>query len=133
MSCSIHWKEKGLYRRFTGQVTGQEIFETAQRTQADPRFDKISYILNDFTKATEFIINEADIAIIAAVGRIAIANNPEMVAANIANDEKAIGLAEAYRNKMKDSFRECRTFTDLDEAWKWLSELGSMGSDLTEP
>lgn len=123
MSYSIQWKEKGLYRKFSGTVTGQDIFESAQKTQTDPRFRELHYILNDFTDTSDLVVNQADIAMIAAVGRIAIANNPDIIGANVVNDDNAFMLAEAYREKMTDHFRECRSFTDLDEAWKWITEF----------
>ena len=46
------WESDGLYRHFTGEISGEEILESNFELHVRPEFQKINYIINDFTEVT---------------------------------------------------------------------------------
>lgn len=43
------WEQKGVVKRFRGFVTADEFVQSAEDIAAHPDFDRVTYIVNDFT------------------------------------------------------------------------------------
>ena len=53
MSHTNIWEPGGLYRKFSGVLSGLEILESNFEIHTDPNFGHIDYVINDFTEVTE--------------------------------------------------------------------------------
>ena len=47
MSYEIIWQPHGVVKRFWGDVTCSDILDTSKKITADPRFDRLQFIIND--------------------------------------------------------------------------------------
>ena len=57
MSHTNTWNENGLFRKFTGEISPEEILKSNFDMHVDPRFENIKYVINDFTDVTDLVIN----------------------------------------------------------------------------
>ena len=51
MTCETIWENKGVLKRLSGHVSADEFVHSVEAIQADPRFDDIRYVINDFSQA----------------------------------------------------------------------------------
>ena len=55
------WNDKGVHRMFTDKITDDEILRSNLYLHGEPRFDHLTYVLNDFTEIDDFYISEHDV------------------------------------------------------------------------
>ena len=115
------WEDKGLYRKFTKIVSGEEVLGSNLAIQGDERFDKIKYVLNDFTETDEFDVSEIVLNKIVAIDNAAALSNPNLRIAIVATLESLLAWIRLYGEKMQDSSFECQIFVNLDDAYKWVT------------
>ena len=120
MSYHNKWEAKGIYRKFTGIVSGQEVLLSNYAIQGDPRFDDIRYVINDFTEIVDFEVSTRDIDTIAAVDNAASISNPNIKVAIVATLEPLLLWAKRYCANMQGSPYECELFNSIDDAAKWV-------------
>ena len=115
------WEEKGLYRKFTDKVLGEEILRLNLAQQGDPRFDEIIYVINDFTQIVDFDINDRDVKKISAVDNIASRSNPNIRVAIVSTFKPLLEWIESYCEAMVGTPNECEIFSNVNDAYKWAS------------
>ena len=115
------WEKDGLYRKFTGEITGNEILESNFGLQIQPEFQSIKYIINDFTEVTGHSIDNSHTEIYAQTDEKAASKkaNCELKIALLVTQPSLIALAESYRNEMKDNMFECEIFQTVEAARNW--------------
>lgn len=116
------WEEKGLCRIFTDKISGEEILTSNLSLHGDPRFDGIKYVINDFTKITEFEVSDLDITKIVIVDNVAAVSNSYLKIAIVAMLDPLLIWVQLYLERMQDSTFECAIFDNLNDAYKWVSE-----------
>lgn len=124
MAHHYHWEEKGLLRRYTDKVSGDEVFDSNLKLHGDVRFDDIHYVINDFSRITDFEVSEVDITKIAIVDNVASKSKPTLKIAIIATLEPLLAWIDMYLRVMQDSPYHCQTFASLEEAYHWVNEAG---------
>jgi len=117
-----NWESDGLYRIFTGKVTGEEILTSNLELQGDPRFDDISYVLNDFTAIVDFDVTDIDVTKIAVMDDVAAKSNPDINIAIVATLEPFIKWVNVFIDSMKGTPFECTLFDRVEDARKWISK-----------
>ena len=115
------WEGKGLYREFKGNIAGREILNINFTIQCDPRFDKIKYVINDFTQITDFHFSDMDINGLVISDNIAAKSNPRLKIALIVTLEPLLKWADLYCEHMKGSPYICEIFDNISDAEKWVS------------
>lgn len=62
MAYNIEWHETGVYRTFSGDITGAEVLECTQAIITDQQFDHICYLASDYLAITsaDFSMQQAD-------------------------------------------------------------------------
>ena len=120
MPYTNNWEEKGLYRKFTGTISGIEILEANLKLHLDPRFNNIEYVLNDFTEVSDLRVETKHTSAYAASDKVISDRMIGLKIALVVVTELQINLANAYRDQMKDSNFKCEVFTSLDDAYKWV-------------
>ena len=121
MSNKLLWEPNGLYRKFSGEISGEEILESNFELQQHPKFESISYIINDFLDVTGFTIETLHTKIYAKTDEI-VANTKLTLKVAIAVDQEAlIALANNYREEMIGKSFECEIFKTVKDARQWVT------------
>lgn len=116
------WEQRGVYRVFSGKITGEEILEAVQKVEADARFDKIKYVINNFLDVTEIDVSPKDIKIIAAIDTAAALSNSDIKIAQLATDPQIAALNVLYSEAAGSSPYPTKVFHTLEDARKWIEE-----------
>ncbi|MDH5710467.1 MAG: hypothetical protein OEZ15_02215 [Gammaproteobacteria bacterium] len=121
MPYTNHWEKDGLYRKFTGKITGYEILESNFGLQVQPAFKAIKYIINDFTEVTGHAIEKEHTDIYAETDKRAAEKRASLKIAILVTQPEQIVLAEGYRAEMKDNQFICEIFQTMKDARDWAS------------
>jgi len=113
------WEDAGLYRVFKDKISDDEVLKSNLSIQGDERFDCIKYVINDFTKMTDFEISDTGIHKIAAIDNVAAISNPNIKIAIVSTHEVFLSWVSLYVETMKGSPFECQIFDDVDSAYDW--------------
>jgi len=119
MTHTISWKPNYLYRKFTGEITGEEVLTSNFDIQAHPRFAKIKYLVNDFSEVTAAHIDAEHSKIFASTDDIISDTKGRLKIAIVTNNPALVELAESYRAAMKNRSFECEIFASVEEARNW--------------
>lgn len=118
-----HWEDDNLYRKFSGEITGEEILESNFELHSHPNFKSIKYIINDFTDVTGHSVEIIHTNVYANVDNI-IANSKGKlkIALIVPVDSIMMEVAENYRKLMIGSVFTCEIFSTVEEANHWINE-----------
>jgi hypothetical protein len=119
MAHTVSWKPEYLYRKFSGEVTGEEFLKSNFDIQVHPRFAKIKYLINDFNEVTSILIDTEHTRIFASTDDIISDTKGKLKIAIVTNNDALIELAEMYRTSMKNKLFEVEIFASVAEAKKW--------------
>ena len=114
------WEEHGLYRKFTENISGDEILESNFELHAHPEFQKIKYIINDFTEVTGHSIQGSHTKAYASSDGIISNSKGPLKIAIIVTKDPLIALANAYREQIKGDLLKCEIYSTLEDARNWL-------------
>lgn len=122
MSYIINWEENGVYCKFSGAVSGNELIQCNGDLYGDARFDDVKYELFDMLDVTELTIKPIDVKKVAGCDRAASRRiRPNVKCALVAIDEHAHILSKVYQSEISESSWEGRDFTTIKDAREWLS------------
>ena len=116
------WESEGLYRKFTGTITGDEILESNFELHMDSNFQTINYIINDFIEVTDHSIETTHTKVYASTDEIASNTKGKLKIALVVTQDPLITLAKSYREEMIGNRFECNIFQTIDDARKWVSD-----------
>lgn len=119
MPNTLTWKPHYLFRKFTGDVTGEEILKSNFDLQAHPRFAAIKYIVNDFTDVSALLIDTHHTKIYASTDDIISDTKGKFKIAIVVNQEAHVDLAKSYRDSLKNNVYDCEIFETVEDAKKW--------------
>ena len=119
MPITLIWKPHYLFRKFTGDVTGEEILKSNFELQAHPRFATIKYIVNDFTDVSALLIDTHHTKIYASTDDIISDTKGKFKIAIVVNQEAHVDLAKSYRDSLKNNLFDCEIFETVEDAKKW--------------
>jgi hypothetical protein len=118
MPYRIEQEAHGIYKKYTGQVTGPEMLKAVQTVNALPNFHGYRYVINDFLDCMRLDLShqDKDDAVAAAIG--AHADNPKFVAAFVAMDEAILKTLQSVRELAND-YLSVAVFTNLKDVRAW--------------
>lgn len=119
MPYTNQWETEGLYRKFTGEVSGDEILESNFELHEDPKFRTIKYIINDFSALTGHSIKPAHTQAYATTDDIISITKGRLKIALVVTREPFISLANNYTELMDGKLFECKVFDTIESARKW--------------
>lgn len=119
MPHSMKWEERGVYWKYFGDVSGQEIIDASAVIYGDPRFDNLEYKLVDFLDATTVNMSDDEVARVAYQHKAAEVSNPRIKNAIVTT--VALDLADKFANFFTESRWEVQVFQDMESANKWLN------------
>ncbi|MDH5601707.1 MAG: hypothetical protein OEY78_10435 [Gammaproteobacteria bacterium] len=118
MPYTNEWNTKGLRRTFNGPITGTEVIVSNFNIQNDERFNKIDYVLNDFTEIESFNISDFHISQISAMDHFSEPANNRLKIIIVTTDENFLKFVNMYLTQMQDSSFDCVVFNDMESALK---------------
>lgn len=120
MPFELDWEARGVYKRLSGFVSGDEFVRSVCAIQGDARFDAIHYIINDFSAVTGYALPEDVLTEVSALQYGAHATNPNYRIVYITADAGLAGLVETHFGKSQDPAYETVVLPTLAEAREWL-------------
>ncbi len=121
MPCEVFWEEEGVWRRFSGLVTGDDILRSNLQVHTSNQFRKLKYQIVDFSGTTEFNVAEEDMRTISEYDAALAGVAPRLKVAVITVREEIIGYRALYKEGAPDSCWELAYFEDLQSARNWVS------------
>jgi hypothetical protein len=120
MPFEIVWEPRGVYKRFTGNVSFQEYMRSQEIVLGDVRTDDLKYVINDLTAAEGYSASADDAEYSAAFNEGVSRTNPRLQVAYVTTDVRAIALI-----KIGAVFSSLvvKRFPTLEEARAWASKL----------
>lgn len=131
------WESHGVYTRFYGSVPFSELLAFFQSIAADPRFDDISYYIDDYTGVATHDVKFEDVELLAGLDYAQTISNPRLLRATVGVRDDMRALFARYRES-HDRRDHLAVFSTVEEARAWIaarSETGSArraGSDAME-
>ena len=122
MPYKLVWEEKGVYWKYNGKVTGEEILEASSKIYGDSRFDEIDYKYVDFSDAEEISITEDLLMLIAYQHRAAELSNPRVT--NVIVVDENCGLANQFAKFFEESKWTIKIFKTRSDAEEFLGSSG---------
>lgn len=122
MAYTNSWEPNGLYRKFVGEVHGDEILESNLELQTHPNFSDIQYIINDFSEITGHSIAIHHTSAYAKVDDIVSVTKGQLKIAIIVTQDSMISLANSYREQLKNELFDCEIFDTVTSARNWISQ-----------
>lgn len=122
MPYAIEWGIDRVTVKFTGLVSTFDFLEGARIIGADPRFDELRFIVNDFRAAQLGDFNREEVLeglIESAVGGAV--SNPAIRVAVVAPHPEIVELAQAFRALLDGEGPMVAVFGDERQALEWMS------------
>ena len=117
------WEINNLYRKFTGNISGDEILQSNFELQSHPNFKDIKYIINDFTEITSHSIEIVHTDVYAKTDEMIASSKGQLKIAIVYTIGSSVSeLAESYRQQMIGNLFECECFHSVEEAKKWANQ-----------
>ncbi|MBS4097034.1 MAG: hypothetical protein KGZ83_09400 [Sulfuricella sp.] len=120
MGYEIVWEPRGVSKVFFGHVTAEEFMQSLVMVESDPRFDDLSFVINDFLGVDSFAVGEDEVLMAAAIDKGAAVSNPNIKVAVLSDDAQIQALAELYAASPLNVYPTA-TFSDAAQARDWLA------------
>lgn len=124
MPHDLIWERDGVYWKYHGNVSGQEIVETSTSIYSDQRFDTLKYKLVDFLDVESVKIDDDELALVAYQHRSVEKFNPYVKTAIVLHPS-GMKLANKFAAFFSESFWDVRVFENMEEANSWLGRVPS--------
>lgn len=119
MSHKLTWESEGVYWKYTGIVSGEEIIEATTGIYGDTRFDELRYKLVDFIDIESLDVTEQEVALLAFQHKSAATYKANIKNALVIRPELS-ELANKFVEFSNDSSWPIKVFDNMAEANKWL-------------
>src|SRR6218665_1007469 len=104
MSYEVLWESRGAIKRFWGVVSSQDMLRSVVETEADVRFDRLRYVINDFLAATQIGFSAKDVSDIAAMDLGASRTNAAIKIAVVATMPELLEFARQYASSPLNAY-----------------------------
>lgn len=121
MSFEIVEEEEGLLFRITGDVTPNGMMDATVRGWQHPAWDTIRYQIWDFTGIGRVLIDNASAIAFANMEKTSHERAKSMRIASVVADAKMKKVCERFCGQARSNKIDARTFSNEDEARRWLA------------
>jgi hypothetical protein len=119
MPYSLIWEPQGVYKHFTGLVTGAELLQSVQEIASDARFFNLRYEVSDYLPAERTDFSQDFLNEVRAVRIGSFMNNPRIKVAIVTRDPE-IQQRMASTIAARLTMHQTRVFAQLTDANDWL-------------
>lgn len=122
MTFNINWDKKGVYLKFRGVVTAQDLIDANNYIISNAKFDSIDFQIFDFLDIEDFKITSYDITIVGTMDKSQIAFKKNMKVGILTRDDYVKDIISEYKKIMEGSNWITQIFSDVDCARKWAKQ-----------
>lgn len=123
MPYQITWRTNGVYWRYYGVLSGNELLQSNFDIFGDERFDDLRYQIVDLTDVEEVEVTEKHMRKVAHLDMAASRSNPRVKVAVVAQTDAAAKLSDLYEKFCEDkSPWITKLFRNLVDAEAWVSQ-----------
>jgi len=119
MPYTITWEPHGVYKHFTGVVTGAELLQSVNEIASDQRFFSLQYEVSDYLPAERTEFSQDALNEVRAIRIGSFMNNPHIKVAIITRDEE-IQQRMASTIAARLTMHETRVYEAVADANGWL-------------
>ncbi|WP_221794525.1 hypothetical protein [Oceanobacter mangrovi] len=119
MAYHTHWEAAGIYRRFYGVTSAEEILQANFDMHRNPAYFQMRYVINDFSAITGHSVTPGQTRILAGADEVIAVSLGEMKIALVIDNDEYTEVCEAYLQHMRDAVFQCRLFRQLADARDW--------------
>lgn len=123
MPYEVRWELHGVYSRYYGNVTGEDMRRHIEEVCKDDRFEQHRYNILDFSDATDFSPTERELLINSGVLIAAAFTNHQVLIAAVVTRDNIREALERF-HALGTSPYEAKIFPTVAEARKWIAESG---------
>ncbi len=120
MASESTWEEEGVYLRFSGPVTADEIIRENLKMFMDLRFRGSRYQIWDFLNIDSFSMSEEEASMLSRDDSEIAGLAPDLKVAIVTQRDDIERIAELYQEGMEGSTWQARVFRQLDDARQWV-------------
>jgi hypothetical protein len=121
MSYKVIWEEKGIYWKYKGILTGDELLQSNMDIYGDSRFDKLRYQIVDMLDVEMFDVSDEVMEEITIMDVGASHTNPRLIVAVVATQAQAEHLVALYETTTGGAPWEVNMFVSIVEARAWIA------------
>jgi hypothetical protein len=121
MSYEAIWEEKGIYWKYKGILTSDDLLQSNISIYGDSRFDKLRYQLLDMLDVESFDVDTEAMEEVTVMDVGASQTNPRLIVAVVATHVQAKRLVELYENTTGSAPWETDLFESVEEARVWIT------------
>ena len=121
------WESRGVIQTFWGEVSAQEFVASVGEIAADPRFDDVRYIINDFSQVTGLDTNDGTWESIAIIRIGSAHTNPNVRVLVVSQGAIGDKLVTAMARPPLIGTQQTVNFSSLEAARKWLEGQPALG------
>ena len=122
MTFNINWDKEGVYLKFRGVVTAQDLIDANNYIISNGKFDSIDYQIFDFLHIDDFKITPYDITIVGTMDKSQTEFNKNMKVGIITQDDYVKEIISEYEKIMEGSDWITKIFPDMENARLWIKE-----------
>ncbi len=115
------WEEKGIYWKYKGILTGEDLLQSNTSIYGDSRFDKVHYQLIDMLDVESFEVDTEAMEEVTAMDLGASQTNPNLIVAVVSTHIQAKRLVELYETTTGGAPWETEMFESVEEARVWIT------------
>lgn len=115
MPYEIRVEEHGVYKRFWGHVSGDELISASLDLHGSEYFERLRYSISDFSAVESYQVREMDVRLVAGFSIGASQTNDDIVIAVVTQDPKVRALVEHFGKVRALSF-PVAIFNTVEEA-----------------
>ena len=123
MALITTWEKNGLYNRYVGQTTVDELISSSLKISGDSRFDNLKYIISDWSDSEPAGMKAEDVEKLICFINVFAQSNPNILNPSIMpkNDDYRQALVGLYVALMEDSPWDATWFKTVEESREWIA------------
>lgn len=126
MAYEMKWVPRGVYKMFSGAIAGHEFIRSANAVGESEHFERLHFVVNDFTAATSFSLNAAELTEYAAINVGSMSTNADIWVAFVGVHRALHEITAALRHGPLSGGHHVGMFESLAAAEHWLATPRSM-------
>ena len=123
------WEDKGIYWKYQGILTGDDLLQSNMNIYGDSRFDNLRYQLVDMLDVESFDVETEAMEAVTAMDEAASQTNSSLVVAVVSTHIQAKRLVELYETTTGGSPWETEIFESVEEARVWITSKFGISFD----
>lgn len=120
MPCETRWEPHGLYRKFAGNVSSRDIFDSIKQVEGDSRFNDLRYSIFDCLEMRSEDLPDAERESLAVQLLCEAQSHPRTLIAFLTKDEYARAKIERLKGLNISPYR-LEVFSTVVQARIWIN------------